>query len=103
MKSKLFISDLKRFAKQQARLSFADYGDRESYGMDRNNVLRGKRAAEKAASFYWNLDDKPLAVGEYFGGRLIITKTSIKYIPGQYAPTEIYWALEDYFTKYRKA
>ena len=50
---------------------------------------------------YWDFDDKALIPGEYFAGRLIITDKKIEYIPGQYAPTEIYWALEDYFSKTR--
>lgn len=94
-------SDLLAFAKKQARLSFLDYGGQENYRQDRNNILRAKRAAKKAAGMYWFLDDKDLKPGSYFGGRLVITKKSIEYIPGQYAPTEIYHAVEDYFIKLR--
>lgn len=102
-KSTITIADLKRFAKREARLSFADYGDRESYRQDRNNILRAQRAAKKAAGIYWTaFDSRELVQGSYSGGRLLITKTGIEYIAGQYAPTEIYWALESYFTDMRR-
>ena len=103
MESKLTISDLKKFAKSNARLAFVNYGEPISYRMDRNNVLRGKYAATKAAGFWWNRGAEPLLIGEYFGTRLMIKENSIEYIPGQYAPVEIYWALADYFSQvYRK-
>ena len=102
--SRLKIRDLRSFAKSQARLCGADYGgSREAYLMDRNNILRAQRACKKAADLYWSemLSKTELICGEYFCGRLIITETGLQYIPGQYAPTEIYWALEDYFNKFR--
>ena len=94
------IKQLKDFCKKQARLSYADY-DQEGLRIDSNSIRRARFAAIKAAGMYWDFDDKALIPGEYFAGRLIITDKTIDYIPGQYAPTEIYWALEDYFSKTR--
>ena len=100
--SKLKISDLIEYAMRAQRLSGADYGgSHEAYKSDRNNVIRGKRAAKKAADFYWYYQDTHLVVGEYFGTRLFITENSLEYITGQYTPTEIWWALEDYLNKTR--
>jgi hypothetical protein len=48
---------------------------------------------------YWFSRETPLVVGEYVGGRLLVTESSLEYIVGQYEPTEIWWALEDYFIK----
>lgn len=101
MNSTKTISDLQAFCKRQAKLSTLDY-DAEGLRSDRNRIRQAKRAAEKSAGMYWAaFPEKPLECGEYFGGRLIVKKNSIEYIPGQYAPTEIYWALEDYFKKVR--
>ena len=99
---KLTIKDLKTFAKQQARLSGADYGgDSKAYRMDRNNILKARRSAMLSAEFHWHHEDTPLVAGEYFGGRLIITDSSLEYVAGQYAPTEIYHAIQDYFKRTR--
>lgn len=95
---KLTTKQLKDFCKRQARLRYSDY-DQESLKYDVNNIRRARLAAIKQAGMYWDFDDKKLIKGEYFNGRLIIEDNSIDYIPGQYAPTEIYWALEDYFSK----
>lgn len=103
-KSQMTLFDLKTFAKRQARLSFANYGEHESYRQDRNRILRAKRAAIKAADLYWSsaLEGELLVIGDYFGGRLQITKQGIEYTAGQYAPTEIYYALTDYFEQIRR-
>ena len=99
----MLLSDLKREIKRQARLCGADYGMcQQGYRTDRNNVIRARNAAKKTAGMYWHMNDMVVVPGEYFSGRLIITKDSIEYIPGQYAPTEVYWALEDYFHKYKQ-
>lgn len=103
MTSKLTIQDLQAFCKRQARLSTLDY-DAEGLRSDRNRIRQAKRAAEKSAGMYWAaFPEKPLQCGEYFGGRLIIKKNGIEYITGQYAPTEIYWALESYFKTVRSS
>ena len=96
------IGQLLAFAKRQARLSFADYGEREYYRQDRNRIIQAKRAALKALGWYQSKPDYPLMIGDYFGTRLSITHDSINYCAGQYAPTEIYWALEDYFKQFRR-
>lgn len=99
----MILADLKREIKRQARLCYADYGDSsEGYRTDRNNIIRARNAAKKTAGMYWHLDDKEVIPGEYFGTRLVITRDSIDYTAGQYAPTEVYWALEDYFHKYKQ-
>ena len=97
------LSDLKTFIKQQARLDSSNYaGYVDAYKSDRNRIKQAQRACKKAAGFYWYHDKVALIPDEYFDGRLIITENSIDYTPGQYAPTEVYWALEDYLTKFRR-
>lgn len=92
------IQDLLAFAKKQARLCTLDY-DRQGYIDDKNRIRRVKYAMRKAAGMYASpmFSNTILLKGEYYGGRLIISDTKIEYIPGQYAPTEIYWAVADYF------
>jgi len=86
--------------KRQARLCGSNYvGCLEAYKSDRNSIRRARREAKKQADYRWYRQDAELIPGEYYGTRLIITKNSIDYIPGQYAPTEVYWALADYFEK----
>ena len=100
--SNLKVSDLIEYAMRAQRLCGLDYaGAPEAYKQDRNNILRAKRAAKKAAGMYWYLEDSSLEVGEYSGTRLLITKDRLEYITGQYTPTEIWWAVEDYFLKTR--
>ena len=94
------IYDLKLFAKRQARIEFADYsGHVDAWNQDKNRRRVAREAAKKEAGYLWHQPDAPLVPGEYFRGRLTITHDSIEYTVGQYAPTEIYWALEDYFSK----
>lgn len=95
------IGELKHFIKQNARLSFADYGDRDSYRGDYNLIRQAQRECKK--SFWFYRDDQTLVDGEYFGGRLIIKGDKITYIAGQYAPTEVWWALSDYLNKHGRA
>jgi hypothetical protein len=99
--SKLTIGDLKSFARKE-RFDTSNYqGFPEGLKHDRLHRDRAKYCAKKHADFYWTRENTPLETGEYFNGRLIITENNIEYIPGQYAPTEIYWALADYFRVYR--
>jgi len=102
MQSQLKIKDLISYAMSAQRLDGTYYhGSPDAYREDRNNIKRAKRAAKKAADFYWYYSDEPLLVGEYSGTRLLITEKMIEYTAGQHPPTEIWWALEDYFTKMR--
>lgn len=97
----LMNSHLIKFCKREARLRGLDYLDNpDGYRQDRNNIINARKRAIKAAGMYWKVD-APVRKGEYYGGRLIINNYDIEYFAGQYAPTEIYWALEDYFSEYR--
>lgn len=91
--------DLLRFCRSQARFNMSNY-NKESYRLDNNARRNARKAADKVAGIYHgsgSLGSLPLICGKYFGTRLIITEDKIEYIPGQYAPTEIYWAMEDYY------
>ncbi len=97
------IRDLLAFAKRQARLDTSNYyGAPDALKQDRKSIQDAKKDAKKAADWYWSQLDTELMVGSYFGTRLIIKSDSIDYIAGQYAPTEIYHAIEDYFIKFRQ-
>lgn len=96
----LTIGDLKAFCKRNARLSFLDYGDKESYRGDYNRIRSAQRQCKK---FYaWYCESNPLINGEYYNGRLIIKDNKIEYITGQYTPTEVYWAFESYLNEVLK-
>lgn len=94
------VGDLKAFARRQARFDMSNY-DRDSFRYDDCHRKRARYKAKKNASFYWNKEETPLVIGKYFNGRLHIRFNGIEYQAGQYAPTEIYWALADYFSQTR--
>lgn len=104
LESSLTIRDLLKFCKSQAKFNMTNYyGSNEAYKLDSRSRRRGREAATRAAGLYMaeTLKDTPLIQGKYFSTRLIIGYDKIEYIPGQYAPTEIYWALADYFKTVR--
>ena len=92
----LTIQDLKSFVRSQSTRDFLNY-DRQSW-IDETNMIRRQRAKfNKRFRYWWNNTEAELIPGTYFGTRLIITENDIDYIPGQYAPTEIWHAVYDYF------
>lgn len=104
MKNTLTLGNLITFAKQNSRLDTSNYTPK-SYKQDRYQITKTRKKCEKLyPKKVENLNvvikyDEPLKTGEYYGGRLVVSKNKIEYIPGQYAPTEIYWELLDYLTK----
>jgi hypothetical protein len=101
----LTVADLFAYAKSQAAISASDYFDPRyarademaAWGRDtarRNSARRRilRTFPERARS------TEPLTPGNYYGGRLRITPDAIQYVPGQFAPLEVYPALFDYFT-----
>ena len=92
----LTVQDLKSFVRSQSTRDFLNY-DRQSW-IDETNMIRRQRAKfNKRFRAWWNNTEAELVPGKYFGTRLIITENDIDYIPGQYAPTEIWHAVYDYF------
>lgn len=96
--------DLLRFATQQARIEQIDYFDPRYPRADEIAAWRKDRRtrdnARRAVFKQWparSRGDAELTPGSYWGGRLVITPTEIDYTPGQYAPTEIWAAVADYF------
>lgn len=107
----LTVSNLLRFAKRLSRLDSEMYfpkggpvcpSDREAMSYDRNHIRRARYAAKKAAGMWWHQLNEPLKEGSYSGGRLIIEGNKMEYTAGQYAPTEIWWAIEDYFLSFSR-
>lgn len=107
--SKLTVSDLWEYARTTARIESKDYIPPEYATQDDVRAWRGdirhRTKAKRAAQLVGNNChfETPLLIGKYFGTRLTVTKNLIEYCPGQYAPTEIYWALEDYFKQYYRS
>lgn len=99
--SKLNNWDLWKFCKNTARFDMSNY-DRDGYRIDNNDRKKARIQASKAAGIYWQKSNFPIYQGEYFSSRLIITEDKIEYHAGQYAPTEIYWALRDYYKTVRE-
>lgn len=92
------LNDLKQFAKKQSRLNGLDYsGYVQGYRSDRYQITKARKQCEKSVRFKFGTEE--LIDGNYFNGRLVIKNNKIDYTPGQYAPTEIYWAVLDYLNK----
>ena len=100
--SNLTIGDLLDYAQRAQRLSYSNYvGCPDAYKQDRNAIKRAKNKAKKIADFYWFKKDAPLIIGKYSGTRLIVEKNKLDYIAGQYAPTEIWHAVYNYFESFK--
>jgi len=94
--SKLTVGDLWDYARPLARIEYINYAPhKDAWNSDKKARNKAKISAEN----WLRSHNEKLTCGEYFGTRLIITEDKIKYITGQYSPTEIYWALNDYFEK----
>jgi hypothetical protein len=93
------IKDLKRYATMQARRCSSNYiGAADSWRQGTNERNRLLYKIKKNFKSVWNQDDLPLIPGKYgSSGRLRIEADSIRYVPGQYAPNEIYWRVLAYF------
>jgi hypothetical protein len=102
-KSNKTIGDLISYAMRAQRLCPADYGGAGSaYNSDRYRIKKAKAGAKAKADWWWHRTDEPLVNGEYYGTRLEIKDDSIYYCAGQYEPTEIWWAIADYFHYFRR-
>lgn len=93
------ISDLRAYVRSQARRNWRDYvhpicdGDSDPWHLD---GLEMRRQRERVMRRYSSRiqSEEPLVPGNY--GRLTIQEDGTPYyVPGQYAPTEIwFWVLE---------
>jgi hypothetical protein len=89
------ISDLRSYVRSQARRDFRDYGaDGRDYWRQDGNTMRRQRERVMRRYPARIRSDEPLIPGRY--GRLTIKDDGTpEYIPGMYAPTEIwFWVLE---------
>ncbi len=92
------ISDLKHYVTCQSIRDSRNY-DVSSWRDETNMIRRQRARVWREFSGRWRNNQAELIPGQYYGGRLIITKSNIDYIPGQYSPTEIWDAVHDYFTQ----
>jgi len=91
------LAALYKFTAQRSGITFADYGERESFLQDYREVLRGGRNARallRAIDLRESITAEDiLAATRAFSGRLqVVTrddgKVAIDYTTGQYFPTE---------------
>lgn len=90
------VHDLRLFVRSQATRDSRNY-DRDSWTWETNMIRRQRAAVQRNYGHRWRNDDETLVPGNYWGGRLTITEDSINYCAGQYPPTEIWQAVNDYF------
>lgn len=99
------LADLMKYAKDLARIEACDYFDTDPRFVRKEEIkwwrkdrkTRDKSRADLFVKFSGRLfapEKENLVVGNY--NRLTITENKIEYIVGQYAPVEIYYAIENY-------
>ena len=83
------ISDLRSFVKGQARRDSRDY-DAKGWRIESNFIERQREKVRRDFGPRWRSNTEELVPGKY--GRLSIADDGTpSYIPGQYAPTEIWF------------
>lgn len=102
----LTVSDLLAFAASEARIERIDYFDPHYPRAEEVRAWQTdcrRRSAQRLRVMRRfparTRSEETLVPGRYYGTRLIITDTAINYIPGQYAPVEVWRAVEDYFAQ----
>ena len=90
------IKDLRSFVRSQATRDSRNY-TRDSWVLETNMIRRQRAAVNRDFGHRLRDDHEVLKPGNYWGGRLNISETSIVYCAGQYSPTEIWPAVYDYF------